>query len=859
MSLLFKSTDHGRTFIPLGSPIVRDAVAGPGGGDTAMDFDDQNRLYYSDLSAACVTTAVSEDGGNTFPLTRTNLLTCIGGDGGDVEGVTDDRQWIAGFGDGIGYMSVRNLAVALGSGNFHLFKTSDGGQHWDSGRVIGDVTQSGPLQIDKTKRRIVVNGVQKDAIMLYQINYVGGTLKVIRVADLNDGSPLIVNDLTVGTPGGSVSTVFPVLSVDKQGNVYVVWSDGSKISMATSTDHGDHWTAPVRVSPASMSGMNIMPWIVAGDAGRVDVIWYRTPGGNNASSKWDIHMAQSLDALSAAPNFTVNQVNENTIHTGEICLEGLGCDIDSLTGNQRDRSFAEFPSIDIDSRGAAFITYNDSTNQLPAPYIMVARQIGGASLFASVGSITESGGSVSISQPAAGDNIRTAAMTLSGTHTLTPKNFDRDESTDAKFPDHGAAIGSNIPALDLKAVSLSDDANSVTVTMQVADLTTAALALAPAQSGGDGVLYLTQMHSGNNIYWVAAEFRGGQPRFLTGTLGSINSSTSKKYITYNPDAVNSLSVQGSVSNASPGTITMKIPRSLLGNPANGTRFTSVTGYSMSERGPLAPMTAGTANPTSLPIQVDASGATTYTVGEAGAQFDGVVEISLDDPNFGSPRLAVTSGNAISDNGWSLQLSGADLVPGAHTAYARQRINGRSPSPVVSVAYNVSATIEQTVTSMVNLITANPRSSLGVSSYDVSMKNISSVSILAPMRVVVASITSASGTVTVANADNGQSGVGAVWDYSTKLGADNTLTANETSAVRNLRFNNPRNEAFTVTFNIIGNLPRPASGGSSSSGSSSGGGSGGTSGSDSNTTTSVTNLVFQITYNPLLNTLQVLKK
>ena len=178
-------------------------------------------------------------------------------------------------------------------------------------------------------------------------------------------------------------------------------------------------------------------------------------------------------------------------------------------------------------------------------------------------------------------------------------------------------IGSNIPALDLKSVSLSDDATSVTVTMQVADLTTTALASAPALSGGDGVLYLTQMHSGNNVYWVGAEVRGGVARYLTGTLGSINSSTSKKYITYNPDAVNSMSVQGSLNAAAPGTITMKIPKSLLGNPAEGTVFTSVTGYAMSERGPLAP-SAGTdrANPTSLPIHVDASGAVTYTIGDS---------------------------------------------------------------------------------------------------------------------------------------------------------------------------------------------------------------------------------------------------
>src|SRR5205085_6637872 len=243
------------------------------------------------------------------------------------------------------------------------------------------------------------------------------------------------------------------------------------------------------------------------------------------------------------------------------CLAGLSCDISTLTGSPRDRSFAEFPSIDIDSKGAAYITYNDSTNQLPAPYVMIARQTGGASLFNSVGSLTPSGGNVTISSPASGDTIRTTSMTLSGTQTLKPRNFDRDEAADAKFPDHGAVIGSNIPALDLKSVSLSDDASSMTVNMQVADLTTVALASAPASSGGDGVLYLTQMHSGNNVYWVAAEVRAGTARFLTGSLGSINSSTSKKYITYNPDAANSLSIEGSYTATAPGSITMKVPKS----------------------------------------------------------------------------------------------------------------------------------------------------------------------------------------------------------------------------------------------------------------------------------------------------------
>jgi hypothetical protein len=493
---------------------------------------------------------------------------------------------------------------------------------------------------------------------------------------------------------------------------------------------------------------------------------------------------------------------------------------------------------------------------------MVAKQTGGASLFVSVGSLTESTGTVTVSQPAANATIRTDSLTISGTQTLTPLNFDRDDAGDAHFPDHGATIGSNIPAMDVKSVSLKDNANSLTVTMQVADLTTVALAAAPAQSGGDGVLYLTQFHAGNNVYWVAAEVRGGQARYLTGGLGAISSATAKKYITYDPDLVNSMSVQGQITNTAPGTITMTIPRTLIGSPMNGTTFTSVTGYAFSERGALLPMTSGSANPSSLPVKVDASGAATYVVGQAAPQLNGVVEISLDDANFGSPRVASIA-DALNDNHWSLTLAGSDLVPGVHTAYVRQRINGRDPSPVVTVPFTIAATIEGQVNSLVNLVTSNARSSLGVSSFDVGVKNISSQTIFAPLHVDVGSLTSASGTVTVANADSGGGAVGASWDYSTKLGSDNALIANELSALRNLRFNNPKNEAFSVTFNVIGNLAR-GSGATGSTNNSSSTSSGGTQtagdSSSGGTATSasapITALVFKLTYNPLLNTVTV---
>jgi hypothetical protein len=88
-----------------------------------------------------------------------------------------------------------------------------------------------------------------------------------------------------------------------------------------------------------------------------------------------------------------------------------------------------------------------------------------------------------------------------------------------------------------------------------------------------------------------------------------------------------------------------------------------------------------------------------------------------------------------------------------------------------------------------------------------------------------------------------------------------LSAAEVSGVRSLKFRNPNNESFTVTFNIIGNLPGASGpsccspGGAQSSGGSGGNGAGGTS-SSSPSITSATNLVYQLTYNPLLNSVTV---
>ena len=856
LSLLWRSDDGGRTYRPAGAPVLRDAVTGPGGGDTDVDFDAKGRVYYVDLSVACVTAAVSEDGGQTFPANRTNYVTCVSDE--TPEAAADDRQWVAAFGDGRGFVTWRNFS----GGGFYMFRTRDGGLTWDKGRQLGSVSQSGPLKADKQKRRVRVGNIERDAILLYQIYYSGNSIRMFRVTDFDDGSePLVENKLVHTSTSGSVNNVFPVISVDRAGNLYAVWSQSAgAIFMVTSADRGDTWSQPKRVSPAGMTGSIIMPWVVAGDPGRVAVAWYRgsLPGNpNSLANEWTIHMAQSLNALDAAPAFQTVQVSQNVIHRGEICLGGTLCDAEG-----RDRSFLEYPSIDMDSKGAAVVVYNDNTNQSEGPYVMLAKQATGPSLLASVGTLGTEAGSVTVSAPSPNTAVRTDTLTLEGTHTLPPKNFDRDEAGDAYY---SKTPGASLPGADLRAVSLKDEGDSLVLQMQVADLSPAAITNAATASEGTGLLYLTQWDYADQIYWLAAEVSAaGTTNFYTGTLGMIRSATSKKFVTYNPDLVKSQSLKGQIQG---NTITVSVPKVSVGSPAAGAPFHTVTGYALSERAPLIPdgatlpnapapapkTTSLVADPTSLPVMLDASGAATYAAGDGGPKSAGVVEVSLDDPGFASPRPANLSSDATASR-WQLPLSAAELAAGAHTAYVRQRIEGRAASAVVSIAFNVSDKVERDVTSLVSLETRNTTASAGAVAYDLLLRNASAQTIFTPLAARLSRLSSASGGVTVVNSDNGQTGAGASFAYDGLAGADGALTGGELSGARRLRFNNPSNEPFTAEFQIVGQLPRGATaGGTMTTADTSTSGGTATSGTGTSSTSagSLVAGVLRVTYNPLL--------
>jgi hypothetical protein len=157
---------------------------------------------------------------------------------------------------------------------------------------------------------------------------------------------------------------FVVAAVDRAGNVYVVWSERHPETQTTDTyltvskDRGLTWTSPVRVNRGPQT--TTFPWIVAGDPGKIDIVYYGTgekglsPETVSPGAKWKVWMAQSLDALNPTPNFKENPAT-GFIHQGPICTSGTGC----APGT---RDLLDFFQIDVDAQGLANIAYTDNLN-----------------------------------------------------------------------------------------------------------------------------------------------------------------------------------------------------------------------------------------------------------------------------------------------------------------------------------------------------------------------------------------------------------------------------------------------------------------------------------------------------------------
>jgi hypothetical protein len=380
---LWKSTDKGASFVYLGEPDgAQDhcstllQCAGLGGGDDSTDISPGGYLYVSSLWIGNVTVSTSKDGGTGG--TTTDQAWQVNPAAATV--IADDRMWLAAYGPQTLNMTYRQ---APGTGDLFFVKSTDAGKTFGAPVMVrsGDSTE-GNLAVDP------YNG------NLYTTTIPSSATNQIHLLKSIDGGATWTETTAYSAPvGADPAHKFTILAVDRGGNIHLVFSqknlDGSyHIYLMSSADQGVTWLAPVQVDNGTgNSTFGVMPWVVAGSPGVVDITWLgSTTSPATFPSAWYVFFAQTTNALSTTPTFNQVQVLSKSIHDQDICFNGSGC-VANARQSPGNRDLLEYYTMTIDPDGNANIAYPDSlTPDCPSNTCKTntwyAKQTAGTSAFA---------------------------------------------------------------------------------------------------------------------------------------------------------------------------------------------------------------------------------------------------------------------------------------------------------------------------------------------------------------------------------------------------------------------------------------------------------------------------------------------
>ena len=127
--------------------------------------------------------------------------------------------------------------------------------------------------------------------------------------------------------------------------------------------------------------MAIQPWVVAGDAGKVNVAWLGSASTSflDSSAQWQVFLAQSQSDFASVLTFAQTTVT-GVVHAGPVRVSGLGCPSGT-------RTLAEYWTPDVCLDGNALIVYPDDKNSglaSGAARIWFTRQTGGPTVIQAV-------------------------------------------------------------------------------------------------------------------------------------------------------------------------------------------------------------------------------------------------------------------------------------------------------------------------------------------------------------------------------------------------------------------------------------------------------------------------------------------
>jgi hypothetical protein len=372
-----KSTDCGKTF-SLANPYATQNTLTDRQWQT-FDGAKTNFLIYHKVDTSQIVVAESIDGGQTY-------VSLSQGVNGIVDAAT--------FPNVVGLSQIGNIVTDYSQPLWTNNPLSGEPQHVMYAIFAGPASPADNAQgqIDSNKQSGAYN--HNDTIYVGKSTNGGLTWTDTRIFGVAPSTKRELNML------------FPVITADKTGNLYAVWSDTYRIQYSVSTNHGATWSKPYQVNTDNRGvapdpgKADVFPWIAANKTGFLDVVWYHGEGGSptsnltyrdpgDANTAWTVAFAQlnrgqHLDKSGAAKPTVLTYSNAVTpvVHFGDVCQNGTFCSLVPFQGapaSTGDRSLLDFFEVAIDKSGRANIALADNADA-PGQYIAAyIRQTGGYS------------------------------------------------------------------------------------------------------------------------------------------------------------------------------------------------------------------------------------------------------------------------------------------------------------------------------------------------------------------------------------------------------------------------------------------------------------------------------------------------
>jgi hypothetical protein len=338
-TLNWRSADGGKTWKYVG---VAGQEAGPhspqssGFSDPDLTMDAGGRIYNVEINLANVAVFSSPDDGQSWP--DANPVAASG-----------DRPWVTGKLEDEVFLYV-NLPK-------QLWRSQDAGLTYSL--VSTDFPADGKLLVDP-------------------LNPESGLL-----GPLGQGGVAISPDngaswKAYAAPLGKSTQFFGTIAADRAGWIYAANAGGYNGSNDTKPDgevtfnYFNRRTKEWQAQPIELpipEGDAMWPWLIAGDDGRVAVIWYQTHKGD--PTKYYAYAAYTTNAHGTTvkcsdgskkfipPQFSVTNASGRPIHKGKICLDGTACNA-SADFEGGDRRLGDFFTVNFDHKGNIYIASGDT-------------------------------------------------------------------------------------------------------------------------------------------------------------------------------------------------------------------------------------------------------------------------------------------------------------------------------------------------------------------------------------------------------------------------------------------------------------------------------------------------------------------